>query len=47
MILPKMSWYVETYKVKDGDKDEKKQILFLYKWLKAIKKYKVIGLRLN
>ena len=38
-VLLKMSGYVQTFKVKDGDKDKSKKIhVFPYRWWKAIRK---------
>ena len=48
MILPKMSGYVKTFKVKDGDKfKNNKLISFSIDVEKLLEKYKLFGLKLK
>ena len=48
LILPKMSGYVKTFKVKEGDKDKNNKLLtFHIDDEKVLEKYKLFGLRLK
>ena len=38
LIMPKMSGYVKTFKVKEGDKDKNNKFVFLYGWWEDIRK---------
>ena len=48
LVLPKMSGYIKTFKVKDGDKNKKNKLLsFCVDDEKLLKKIKAFMLRLN
>ena len=48
LILPKMSAYIKTFKVKEGDKDKNNKLLtFHIDDEKVLEKYKLFGLRLK
>ena len=48
LIMPKMSGYVQTYKVTDGDKDKNNKLMsFGIDNEKLLKKLKLFGLRLK
>ena len=48
LVLPKMSGYIKTFKVKDGDKDKNNKFLsFCVDDEKLLKKIKPFMLRLN
>ena len=48
LILPKMSGYVKTFKVKDGDKDKINQLMsFCIDDEKLLEKYKAIRTKIE
>ena len=48
LVLPKMSGYVKTFKVKDGDKIENNQLIsFHTDDEKLLEKYKSIGTKIE
>ena len=48
LIMPKMSGYVKTFKVKDGDKDKNKKLMsFRIDDEKLLEKYKLIWTKIG
>ena len=47
LILPKMSGYIKTFKVKDGDKDKNSKLSFCRVHEKLLEKYKTIRAKIE